>query len=88
MARSDDRVEGLRVSHVSLGRHLLWQQKAVVWSIALLVMVWWAIVSTSAGIVSTSEQIGPIIAIPRLVRHESAMPAPFMVPLPDTSVTC
>jgi hypothetical protein len=91
MEHSEGRVRGGWAGGAPLYPNLLWKRKAVqtaVGLIVLLVMVWWTILTDSAGVVRASERISPVLAIPRLIQPASALPAPFMVPLPDTSIAC
>ncbi|MFQ3684381.1 hypothetical protein [Roseiflexus sp.] len=72
-----------------IGRDFHQKQDAfriVVWSVVFLVIVWWSMYFL--GVVRTSTPISPVIAIPRLIQHDSALPAPFIVPFPDTPVAC
>lgn len=79
------------MSNVPIGRNFRQKQNAlqtIAWFIVLLMIVCWSMFAGSLGITRASAPVSPVMAIPRLIRHDSALPAPFMAPLPDTPVTC
>lgn len=79
------------MNNASIGRHVFRKRdgmQTVAWFVVCLVVMWLSIFAISSGVARTSAPISPVIAIPHLIQHDSALPAPFIVPLPDTPVTC
>lgn len=79
------------MNNASIGCHVSRKRdrmQTTAWFVVCLVVVWLSIFAISSGIARTSAPISPVMAIPCLIQYDSALPAPFIVPLPDTPVTC
>lgn len=79
------------MSNAPISRDFHQKQNAlqtIAWFIVLVMIVWWSMFAGSLGVTHASTPISPVMAIPRLIQHDSMLPAPFIVPLPDAPVTC